>query len=75
MKPFKPPPSASARAPSPRILPAFAPGSADPAEHIFVLALLHIRATVPSLAHHPLSELEVLFGDLRAAITEFVDGL
>jgi hypothetical protein len=73
MRPFKPPGLPPARAASPRMLPAFAPGIDDPAEAIFDRVLLHIRAQVPSLAHHPLSELELLFADLRNAIVEIVD--
>jgi hypothetical protein len=72
MRPFKPPHPALARAPSPRMLPAFTPGLDDPVDAIFDRVLLHIRATVPSLASHPLHELEVLFGDLRVEIDEIV---
>jgi hypothetical protein len=75
MRPFKPPTPALARATSLRMLPAFAPGIDDPAEAIFTRALVHIRDRVPSLAHHPLYDLEILFGDLRVEIAEIADSL
>jgi hypothetical protein len=71
---FKPSYPSHARPTSPRSLPAFAPGD-DPARAIFDRALLHVRAKVPSLAHHPLHQLEDLFGDLRVEIAEIVDSL
>jgi hypothetical protein len=35
--------------------------------------IVHVRARVPSLAHHPLHELDALFGDLAVEITEIID--
>jgi hypothetical protein len=69
MRPFKPPAPAPTRALSPRTLSPLARGD-DQAERIFDVTLLHVRARVPSLAHHPLHELEVLFGDLKLEIAE-----
>ena len=51
---------------------AVQPGD-DVTEAIFLRAMLAIRDTVPSLAHHPLHELDVLFGDLANEIAEIVD--
>ena len=73
MRPFKPPPHPAARAASPRALLTFRPGTDDPARAIFDRVLVHVRARVPSLAHHPLHELDVLFGDLANEIAEIVD--
>ena len=56
---------------SSRRLPPFRPGD-DVTEAIFLRAMLAIRDAVPALAHHPLHQLEVLFGDLRNEIDEIV---
>jgi hypothetical protein len=75
MRPFKPPTITPARAALSRALPAFVPRVDDPAKAIFDRVLLHVRDRVPSLAHHPLHQLEPIFGDLRAEIAEITDSL
>jgi hypothetical protein len=75
MRPFRTPSPAPARATSPRTLPAFAPGVDDPARAIFDRVLVRIRSTEPSLAHHPLHELELRYADLFGEIAEIIDSL
>ena len=64
-------PQAMPVARSSRRLPPFGRGD-DIGEAIFLRTMLAIRDVVPALAHHPLHQLEALFGDLKLEIDEII---